>query len=89
MTQEEEVKIEDTEWKPPRGKGRVVSNSVRGLRGIKPGETKRIYHPDIVCNPSEKSCHLQHELHKLRKTQGWEVESYHEAPHIMVVRRDK
>jgi hypothetical protein len=66
-------------------------DSVEILKKTKPGMVLRINHPDVNCHSDfagNRTCGLKAELTRLRK-QGWEIESYHEADHIIVVRRTK
>ena len=84
---------EDTEWKPPRHKGRSASDSLKALTSLQAGEVKRIFHDDLKCthgNNGSKGyrCSVSSALARLRK-QGMVLESYHEAPHIVVIRRLK
>ncbi|KKL91652.1 hypothetical protein LCGC14_1892610 [marine sediment metagenome] len=83
--------IEDAEWKPPRHSrgGHPAAESTQSLRGVKVGETKRIRHPDVHCafvSKGQGSCSLYQQVKKLR-VQGWEIQAYHEADHVLVVRR--
>lgn len=83
--------IEDAEWKPInelRQAGVRASLSIVNLRAIQPGETKRISHDDLACQGDSYRCSLYRGLLKLRQ-QGRTLECYHEAPHIMIVRRLK
>jgi len=78
-----EVRIEDAEWNPYKY-GRAQSKSVAFLRSLKPGDVKRIYHPDLQCNKTDGTCSLTQAITRLRK-EGWKIKAYHEAPHILIV----
>ena len=90
------VSSEPCEWSPPISSrpSHLVSKSILELRDLKAGETKKIVHPDVSCHIREvngqttttRACSLLPQLTKLRK-EGWIVEQYHEADHIIVVRR--
>ena len=88
VREQREPRMEDAEWNPPNSSniGRPLSTSARLLRSLKPGQVKRIYHPDVVCQG--RTCTLATMMVRLRKTQGWKVKAYHEAPHVMVVARE-
>ena len=90
----EEMRVEDAVWEPWRkpSRGSKPSESTLALRALQVGDVKRIVHDDVACNPRREGrdghCSLSDSICRLRK-QGWEIEYYHEAPHIMVVRRTK
>lgn len=93
-----DFKIESYEWNPPKLIHAGVSKSTQAIRGLKIGETKRIMHGDLMCKMKfyntkgkvvhSRACSLQTEITKMRK-QGFELEHYHEADHILVIRRIK
>lgn len=95
-----EFKVEKCEWHPNTLIHNGLSKSAREIRNLQVGETKRIYHPDIKCNiktgirkgqrkgHNYSHCNLQIEIYKMRR-QGKEIQYYHEADHIIVVRRIK
>ena len=81
------MKIEDAEWDDDVRKGRNASKSVAALRLLVPGDIKRIVHDDLYCGYSHgKACTLSQEIGRLRR-KGWHLEYYHEAEHVLVVRR--
>ena len=84
-------RMEDAEWNPPVPK--LGSESTFLLRSLKVGEVKRIVHDDLKCILSPtgnvKSCSLLDRIKHLRDRKWWGIEYYHEAPHILVVRRLK
>lgn len=83
------MKIENAEWNHPSVYGRPLSESVKALRAIQPGEVKRIFHDDVTCKYKRGGgCSLYQESVRLRE-RGWVVESYHENDGVMVVRRLK
>ena len=85
------MKIEEATWEP-KGHHGVTSNTARALTDMMPGEVKRIHHDDLMCHYSKRgtgtSCTISGILYQLRK-QGWEIEYYHEAQYLAVVRRVK
>ena len=85
------MKIDDAMWEP-KGRRGATSNTARALTDMMPGEVKRIYHDDLTCHygkrQADRRCTISGILHQLRK-QGWEIEYYHEAQYIAVVRRVK
>ncbi len=87
--------MEDVSWDDTRYKSKhlnQISQSVSLLHGMKPGETKKLYHFDVVChycsNDATRQCTVLAALQKLRKT-GWETKQYHEKDHVMVIKRTK
>ena len=93
-------KVEEYEWNPVKfarhvGVGR--SKSSQTIIDMKVGEIKKITHPDVICKTrhyttnnkkqSRRSCSLLSVITKLRKEKHWQIEQYHEADHIIVVRR--
>ncbi len=82
------MKTEAAEWSPHGGRA-VLSDSCRALRGMTEGQVLRLYHDDLHCTRTGHSpagyCGTNAELKRLRQ-RGWEIDAYHEAPHIMVVR---
>ena len=88
------MRVEDAVWEPLRkpSRGNNPSESTLAVRTLQVGDVKRIVHDDVVCERAREGrggrCSLSAAICRLRK-QGWEIEYYHEAPHIMVVRRTK
>ncbi len=85
--------MEDAKWNPRvRGtQGGKPSQCVELLRTVRPGEIKRIVHDDVQCLFSQNgTCHctLYQEVKRLRRC-GWKIHQYHEADHLMVVKRLK
>ncbi len=91
-------KTETVEWNPPKVVHSGLSKSALAITNLQPGDSKRIVHGDLKCQIkpytrngktiSGRTCSLQPTIYKLRK-KGWELEYYHEADHIMVIRRLK
>ena len=87
-------KVEECEWHPVKIPHSRMSKSALALQGLKVGEVKRIVHPELICKVKTysgnrgRACSLQPTIYKLRKG-GWELDFYHEADHIIVVRRTK
>lgn len=86
-------RIENAEWKPDKRQSRYRVSLVL-LRSMAIGETKRIFHDDLHCNVTtakkngnQPSCSLLGEIYRLRYKEGWLIESYHEADHVVVVTR--
>jgi hypothetical protein len=79
-------KIEDAPWNP-KHRGQDKSQSVLLLESLLPGDTKRLFHDDATCNGNQ--CGLSAAVHRLRKESDWQIQTYHEEPHIMIVRRAK
>ena len=92
------MRVEDAEWNPMafrwKRAGRKASASRLALRDLQVGDVKRIFHDDLACtiaNPltaGQRQCSLFREIRNLKKV-GWELEYYHEAPQVLVVRRTK
>ena len=78
--------MENAVWSPPHAGGRRPSASTLLLRQMAVGQVKRIYHPDLRCEGTGESCTLVSAVTRVRK-KGWRCETYHEGPHILVVRR--
>jgi len=79
------MEVEEAEWqRPPR---RGPSKSLEALQAMKVGDVKRIIHNDVCCRQGDHpSCTLLQGMVRLRK-KGWKLESYHEKPGVLVVRR--
>ena len=87
---------ETVEWKPVKVVHSGLSESAKVILSLKPGDVKRIVHGDLKCEiktypkggrmMSARACSLQPTIYKMRK-QGWKLEYYHEADHVMVIRR--
>lgn len=85
------VSIEDAEWSPKfsGGAGQNISESLKLLRSLRPGDVKRLVHGDVSCVRKAGQgyrCSLAPQMTRLRH-QGWKLESYHEVEHIVVIRR--
>lgn len=80
--------VENAKWeKKENSGGRKLSESVNALRQLQVGEVKRIIHDDIKC---DRTCSLGAAICRLNNSRGgWELEYYHEAKHVLVVRRLK
>lgn len=86
------MKIENAVWAPKRaGTGRNPSPSTTAVRALKVGDVKRITHEELHCKLEhyKANCSLGTAIINLRHQLGWELEYYHEAEHILVVRRTK
>lgn len=92
-----EFKAEKAEWNPTYNLHAGLSKSARAVLSLKVGDILRIVHSDLECNlgagsktgPKQyRHCNLQPVIYKQRKA-GWELEYYHERPHVAVVRRLK
>ena len=88
------MRVEDATWEPLRkpSRGSKPSESTLALRALQVGDVKRIVHDDVACNSRREggdgNCGLRDPIRQLR-LQGWEIEYYHEAPQVLVVRRTK
>lgn len=76
------MKVESATWNPPKTGGRCLSESVKALYEMKPGDCIRIHHPELKCNMDQ--CSLKSAMS--RKGKGV-FRSYHERPNVAVVQR--
>lgn len=87
---DEKTSSELAEWNPPMRKtrrgNRDSSSSLLGQ--VKVGEVRRIYHDDCKCLHSSDGwrCSLLAKISAFRSV-GIYLEHYHEAEHVIVVRR--
>lgn len=88
-------KVETCEWNPPPLYRTPNKKSTQAIKDMNVGDVKRIVHPEVKCSiktfksgDTIRSCTLSSILTKQRKL-GWEIEYYHEADHVAVVRRLK
>lgn len=92
-------KIEDATFDPPLvlsdGRGSRPSGSFTLLRSMKVGEVKRIVHEDLLCrvdsHPNHSntySCSLISCINRQHRLKSWSTDQYHEAQHILIVRRN-
>ena len=100
-----QASMENSEWVPKYIKGarkyleglnkqgRPKSQSRILLESLQVGDCKRIIHYDVVCRACDgvppNPCSLTQSVIRQRHSLGWVLEYYHEANHIMVIRRLK
>ena len=81
-------RVEVTEWDPrPHRHGKQAASSNLLAKAMEVGQVLRLYHPDVQCTGDSKKCSVRGFLVRQRK-QGRRYVSYHEARHIMVIRRE-
>lgn len=82
---------EVTAWAPPlpKAQGSRKRASTIMLESMAAGATLRITHTDMCCRWPDypSTCSLASVVSRLRLQHGWNIELYHEAKHVAVVRR--
>ena len=85
------MKVEAVEWNPTQKRTQYnESATCKELKAMQVGECKRFEHGDIMCTHGTKEKHpnftLINKICLLRK-RGWQLECYHEAQYVAVIRR--
>lgn len=89
MAEVNQVRIEDAVW-APHGGGAHASESLNLIRALKIGEVKRLYHPDLSCGVGRnKVCSIATLVFNVNRTEGKQIQYYHEKYQVAVIRRIK
>ena len=81
------MKVTAAEWMPVGHKGRMPSLLLTTLRAMEVGQVVRIEHHENQCYNARGGCPVTNTISRLNQRGPGHYQSYHEKPHVAVVRR--